>query len=480
MHWVVHKAAARSDGMPAEDKVPERMEVMKEKLNTPEARNVLLVFLCFLLTSTSWLAWEYHLLTQVPSAVSDICTMVIGYLLQAAGAGLFAVMTCFKEKYLHGVFIAALIAHIGCMFPAVLSPYTAATLTFGFLMNLACGVIAGYYLYELATQTEGRLRAVVFAVGYSLSILSSWLLSLLREGTIYYSGKVVIIAFALTTIVLVLDLKQRKCADTKPSEEKTRMACGNRRFLLLLSALVILFSVVNSIGFAFPSADIQGSVNIELSRLIYAAGLVCAGIITDKSRKYGAICALTALVMPFMILSLRGEALPVIFFWALSYFTFGFYSVFRIILFSDLAVSSDHLWLAGFGLLFGRIGDALGEMICLVSADDLLFMVIVTAVLFAAAVAVFFKAYSRLYIPETVREQTEKEMFERFSQEHDLSVRERDMLHLILMDKTVNEIAEALSISDNTVKYHVKNILQKTGCKTRKELILIYAQRQNG
>lgn len=63
------------------------------RANIPSIRNVLLIFLCFLLTSTSWLACEYHLLTQVSSRISDICTMVIGYLLQAAGIGVFAVMS---------------------------------------------------------------------------------------------------------------------------------------------------------------------------------------------------------------------------------------------------------------------------------------------------------------------------------------------------------------------------------------------------
>ena len=50
------------------------------------------------------------------------------------------------------------------------------------------------------------------------------------------------------------------------------------------------------------------------------------------------------------------------------------------------------------------------------------------------------------------------------------------MLRLILLDKTVHEIADELTISDNTVKYHVKNILQKTGCRTRKILIDSYRE----
>lgn len=47
--------------------------------------------------------------------------------------------------------------------------------------------------------------------------------------------------------------------------------------------------------------------------------------------------ALTALIIPFVILALKGGSISVILFWVLSYFAFGFYAVYRIILFSDIA-----------------------------------------------------------------------------------------------------------------------------------------------
>lgn len=449
--------------------------MLTKMLGRGAVRTTLLIFLCFLLTSTSWLSWEYHLLTLIPSGVSDFCTMGIGYLLQAAGTGIFVLLVRRRGHLAGGLFTGAMILHFLCMLPAVLSSFGAAALAFGFLMNVCCGLIAGFYLYELTLLAEEGCRARVFAVGYGLSILASWLLSRIRGGSIYYSGRVAVIVLILTLMTLLIVRGTRR--DTSPQETAPPLVKGipgGRRFFLLLCALAVLFSIVNSTGFAFSSADLLESVNVESSRLIYAVGLAAAGIITDRSRKYGAVCALAALIMPFMILSLKGEALPATIFWALSYFTFGFYSVFRIILFSDLALSSGLLYLSALGLMLGRTGDALGEILCLLFGNSLVVMVILTALLFAAAFAVFFKVYARLYIPQTVREQTEKEKFDAFSREHDLSAREKDMLRLILQEKTVHEIAEDLSISDNTVKYHVKNILQKTGCRTRKILIDVY------
>ena len=355
----------------------------------------------------------------------------------------------------------------------------------------------------------------MFSTGYGLAILASWLLTLAGGRSVYNSAKIVIICIALTTAALAADrlfCKKEEPGRTEaaassgpgnakaaassdlasaeattssgpasaeaatpsgPGKAKRRGAAG-KELLWLLCILVLLFSLVNSSGFAFPAADLGKTVNLELSRLVYAAGLIIAGFVTDRNRKHGAICALMALVIPFIILALQGETLPAIVFWVLSYFTFGFYSVYRVILFSDYAAERDMLFLSGFGLMLGRIGDALGEMICIALAGRLPVQIAVTAVLFAAATVVFFKVYNVLYVPETERVLSEREKFHYFAMEHDLSAREQDMLRLLLEQKTNSEIAGALFISENTVKFHIKNLLQKTGCKNRKELVAAY------
>jgi DNA-binding CsgD family transcriptional regulator len=52
-----------------------------------------------------------------------------------------------------------------------------------------------------------------------------------------------------------------------------------------------------------------------------------------------------------------------------------------------------------------------------------------------------------------------------------LSEREFDILELTISDKSNNEIAEALFVSVNTVKFHLKNIYEKLGVSNRKEAI---------
>ena len=435
------------------------------------------IALCFLVTSTGWLSWEYHLLDQISVGATDICTMVIGYLLQAAGIAVYE-MVLHGRPDLSGILLpAALVLHMALMVPAVLSPAAGLTILSGFLMNLVCGMIAGHYLRVLTGNVAANRKASVFGVSYAAAITASWLLSLIGGGKIYYSSFVLLICLVLTAGAIM--------ADRRTAAQNTNAADGNdarldqrnpvkMAFLLQSGLLVLLFSIVNSSGFAFPAADLGQIVNVEFSRLVYAAGLLIAGFVTDRNRKHGAICALTALIIPFIIFSLRGEPIPSAIFWVLSYFTFGFYSVYRVILFSDIAAERNLMYLSGAGLLAGRIGDALGEGICLLLADHAAIRVGLTAILFAASVALFFKLYQVLYIPEAVHQQSEKERFAQFAAVHDLSLREQDMLHLILDKKTNSEIADHLCISENTVKFHVRNLLQKTGCKNRKELLTIF------
>ena len=131
-----------------------------------EKESIATIFLCFLLTSTAWLSWEYHLLEQTLPVPSELLTMGIGYLLQAAGIGVFTLLARYRQPLADRIFPVSLAAHLLCLVPAVLSPYPAGSMAFGFLMNLACGVIAGHYLYDLTRKVSSERTATVFSTGY--------------------------------------------------------------------------------------------------------------------------------------------------------------------------------------------------------------------------------------------------------------------------------------------------------------------------
>jgi DNA-binding NarL/FixJ family response regulator len=59
-----------------------------------------------------------------------------------------------------------------------------------------------------------------------------------------------------------------------------------------------------------------------------------------------------------------------------------------------------------------------------------------------------------------------------------LSNREVDVLRLVAAGKANREIAESLSISENTVKFHLKNILIKLNVSNRTEAVMVAVKRE--
>ena len=503
---------------------PEYMEKSANKLHLQSAA---VTGICFLLTSTAYLAWTYRVVELAEAPIADAVTLIAAYLMQAAGIGLFALLLHRRPDLVQISVYAALGLHMIMLVPSVLCESFALVLVFGCILNLLCGWIAGYYLYRLAGTPDASVSALTLGAGYSAAIFASWLLSLPGRELVYSAKIVMVICVLLTAAAVVVirkgtipegtqlsdgSLSEGDSADTVPARtrlsEGARSGAGSaesvpasvrlsdmkyssapepspkyelpqditqRQFLLLAGALVLLLSVVNSCGFSFPSADIRNGISVEFSRLFYAAGLLIAGYANDKNRRYGAVCAVIALVIPFFILAAHDEPVSRSFFWALSYFASGFYTVYRIILFSDISRDFSLIPLCGFGLLTGRIGDAAGEVLCLALSGHFLILVGTAALLFVASMLLFLHVYRVLYFPVPKKQKSEQEIFIQFSESYNLSAREREVLRFLLEEKTNQEIADELCISDGTVKYHIHNLLQKTGCPNRLKLISTYA-----
>lgn len=154
-----------------------------------------------------------------------------------------------------------------------------------------------------------------------------------------------------------------------------------------------------------------------------------AGIVSDRERKYGAICCVDSLSVPFLMIALSGNLGSSFVFWVLNYLLFGFFTVFRVILFSDIArKDASLLYLSGFGLLFGRLGDAAGTYGCISLAGHAVALVSIAAVLFAVTILAFFLLYHRVYIPAPIKTKIEQERFDDFAPQYELSSREREVL----------------------------------------------------
>jgi len=295
------------------------------------------------------------------------------------------------------------------------------------------------------------------------------LLALIGRGRLLHSPRALAIYLPLG---LGLALAARRLA--LPGEDGAAPAQPDEalsgRDLALACAVVALLSLVKNLGFSFPSGDIAAGLVPELSRLPYALGLIAAGWIADRDRRSGMLCVVAALALPFIMLGLAGEPVSSAVCWGLDYLFYGFFSVFRVVLFMDIADRTRRPALAALGLALGRAGDAAGTAIGLLLGGQKLALIAATALLFFFAIWLFFRLYRKLYEPEAVRQRSEQEVFEAFCLHNDISAREREVLRLVISGHSNGEIAEALFIAESTVKYHVRNILQKTGCKNRTEL----------
>lgn len=432
----------------------------------------LIIALCFLWTATGYLSWMYHLLDFAEASSVDWLTEVIGYLFQAFGIFIFSIVMKHNRALLlkKSAFITCIAADFGFIILSALTNRLLYILIFGYLMNLFHGIIAGFYLTLLTNQVEQKNRSIVFGGAYAASSIASWLLSLPNHSSFLHSGYALIIygIFICITIGIIIVEKEHipleKITDTG---EKTSTGT-----IALAGLTVVLVSLTRGIGFYFPMADISKGISLEFSRAFYAIGLVLAGIVGDRSRKYGAISCLAALVFPFAMIALSGEVGISIVLWILGYCLFGFLAVFRVVLFSDIArTKEDLLYVAGFGLMFGRIGDAAGNLAGIILNDKLIPLVIVSSICFVVTFIVFFLLYNKLYIPVAQPLPSQEERMNAFIQKHELSLRETEVLNLIIDGASNSEISEKLFISENTVKFHVRNILKKTGCSNRTELL---------
>ena len=469
-----------------------------------EYRVFLLIFVSFLLTSTAYLSWLYQLLELVGSGAADLLTMVIGYVCQAAGIGA-AALYCYRRRtsITRPVFSAVLLLHAVCLVPALLSHHPAGAISFGLLMNLLCGMIAAFYLQELTFATNGSAaaehRGLIFGAAYCAASVAALLLSLIGGRNALHDDRIIIFYLVLTGLCMWLGqylytdrekaasevppVSPEKAASPKKSASPEKTASSENSagsFLILACASVFILSLVKNIGFNFPSSDIIGGVSLELSRIFYAVGLLIAGFVSDRSRRYGAISAFASLIIPFVMLALTGEPVSSMIFWCLDYFIFAYLSVYRILLFSDLAKERNAVWLAGFGLLFGRLGDAAGTglymLLQMLLPGNTVVLITAAALLFILSVFVFFQLYQRLYAPTLIRQRSEQEVFELFAKKHDLTGRERTILRMVLEGQSNGQIAEQLFLTESTVKYHIHNLLQKTACKNRRELMQQYTE----
>lgn len=433
-----------------------------------------IIALSFLWTGSAYISLAYRLMVNFTPFQIDLYQVVIGYLLQVLGMIVFA-MGVKKRPEIFGkniFFTVVLIMEAIIISVGILSSIPTVSLYFGFVMNLFHGVVAGWYLSQLSAFVPQQYRGRVFGVGYAIGSAGSWLLSLPFKGQFLRMEGIIPVYLILIALTLFINMKAtRKPSDTKNAISSEPLDSNGQ---ILLFFVIILLTITKTLGFYFPAADISKVINLEFSRAFYAAGLVIAGIINDKNRRYGAVCCVAALVFSFMSYVLHSQAEYTLMVWILGYIFFGFFSVYRVVVFSDIAAQKPSLlYLAAFGLISGRIGDSLGTFGGMLLSENTIPLLAVTSGLFILVVFLFFATYNKIYAPVVKGNEMEIRL-DKFSHEYTLTAREREVLCLVAEGRSNMEISGMLFVSESTVKFHVGNILKKSGCTNRTTLTLLF------
>jgi DNA-binding CsgD family transcriptional regulator len=266
------------------------------------------VGVCFLLGSTGWLSWLYCVASLVGPSEADFHTMVLGYLAQVLGLGAYMLARArVGGRVATRAALASVVLYVVLLEPATMSGDAAATLGFGYAMNVLCGYVQGHYLTCLAELVEPRGRGVVFGAGYAASTLATWLLSGVADGMltvgVWNLATCVMLALAALACIWLVDrlllpgtaLQVPAAAETEaPGAAASQETSGggeeittgpapwcsavapDRSLLILAGVSVVVMSLVKNVGFSFPTADLSGVVDLEMSRLFYGVGLVAA------------------------------------------------------------------------------------------------------------------------------------------------------------------------------------------------------------
>ena len=280
-------------------------------------------------------------------------------------------------------------------------------------------------------------------MGYGIGSIGTWLISLINSGTFLQNNNInfiyglciILTIFLIIKTEIYITIKRKKYLDKK--------------IIISVAVFVVLLSTVKNLGFYFPSNDINNAnIKIEFTRAFYAFGLITAGLINDYKREYGAMFCLSVLFIPFVLLFLNKFNINSLYLWIISYIIFGFFSVYRIIIFCDLSdYDYAYLYLGSLGLLCGRLGDIIGSFTIIIAGNHDLLLLAIMSSLFFVTVFLFFYLYQKIYgnIVKDFDSQVEE-----FIILNNLTIRESEVLKPLLSTNSNSEIADKLYISTNT------------------------------
>lgn len=408
-----------------------------------------------------------------------LVTISYAYFAQGLGLLLFMLLCRYRpgisrNKY---VIIGAMTAFVPLLILTLLVRSGAVLMLLLLMTNLLIGYVLAHFFTALAVSVDEKHIGMCWGSAYAVGNLLSWAASKI-DATFLTPVKIIptiCIAIATSVIQLMLSGDQPviEAAPVTPKKEDAQK-------YLYVFVVIVLMSVIYTIGSTdyFMIAEEMTTGSTFYTRCMYAAGLFIAGIMYDKSHKLSAVFALASIIYPVMASILIKIPFQIDLIYCLSFFSLGFFAVYRSCVFISIGCKNKGLiYLSGLGLLISRITEGLFSLINTYVARSEVLGFIITGGLFVPLIVVFCMMFLNPEpAKETAKELSEEEKLIRFSEAYKLTRREEEIVVFLLKGATNGEIAEALTISEGTTRFHVSNVLKKTECKTRNDVVHKFRQ----
>lgn len=403
---------------------------------------------------------------------------------------------------------------------------TVPVLATGGIFLATTSAMTGFVLLGISRHASPRMFGRIVSAGLCVGMVAefvtmtivgeanpsylAWALTSLVPLTMYFVYRVGLnrVFFDVERTIVVPDASQRQ-ADSVASFPN----------VLVLASTAGLMKLIALLGIVRPklvSPDIIDQYPLIQAFIII--GVAVVGPLMDRSRRAGAVATVSSLTISFVAVAFMQLAdsssawsQPVTY--SIGYVMVGSTVAFALIAFLDLASRTRSLLpyaIGGMVIHSGVEAAVMGIPDSVIAHPAQSAMLL--AALFAVVVPLASLARNRIWPPLIVGDRisghtqpnlsadalvsdsgavsiggedaartsgpmilsTPEQRLHDFGARFSLSLRERELLLELLDGHSNAQIASRLYISESTVKFHVRNILDKTGCESRVEVINLY------
>ena len=355
----------------------------------------------------------------------------------------------------------------------------------GLILLFANGFITGDNLISVARAGSWRRFGTIAGVGLALGMIGEFIaIAIIGKGAAT-PGLYLFTAVLMVSTIAVTRVVGRGAESTARDDgDRQSSSLVNkpvRLIVLSLMALAALMFTIALVGIYRPRLVVPDLIErLAFMQGLLVIGAVVMGPILDWSRRSGAVIMVSSLMLALISVAFASAAITDSADWltaltaSLGYALLGAAVVFVTVAFLD--VSSSAAALLPLAVAGSAIRSTVEAAVMIIPGSVISNSVtgsILLAFLLAPTVTFFILTMERLYSrpAQEARSVTREDRVQGFAAKHGLSLREREILELLLERKSNPQIATELYISENTAKFHVRNILQKTGCTSRRDIV---------